>query len=61
VIAVGGDDAITFLEGIDEPGRDRFLTGVDVKVATNLTLAETTTGGILEEPDLDHLPVELDK
>src|SRR5690606_27499660 len=59
VVTVGGDDVVALLIRLEEASGYRFLAAVDVHVAANLALAETTLRGILEEPDLDHLPVEV--
>src|SRR5918994_614465 len=51
VVPVGGDDLVAFLEGLEEPGRDGLLTGVDVKVAPDLALTEAPLGRLFERSD----------
>jgi hypothetical protein len=58
VIAIGRNHPVAFLEGIDETGRDGFLPGVDMQIPADLALAETAPGGVLEQTDFHHLPVE---
>ena len=41
VVAVGGDDLVAFLEGVEKAGGDRFLPDVEVEVAADLALPET--------------------
>ena len=57
VVAVGGDDPVTLAVGVEEPGRDRFLADVDVKVAADLAGAESALAGLLEEADPHHIAV----
>src|SRR5918911_1171493 len=59
MIAVGGDDRIALPVGVEEAGRDGLLTDVDVEVAPDLALPKTPLGGFLEDPDQDHLLVEV--
>src|SRR5215212_2648820 len=59
VISVGCDDLVALFAGVEEAGGDRFLTNVDVEVAPDLALPETPLGGLLEDPDEDHLPVQV--
>ena len=59
MIAVGGDDLVARLVRVDETGRDRFLTDVEVEIAADLAGAETPLAGFLEKSDLHHLAVVL--
>ena len=44
VVAVGGDDAVTFAVLVEEAGGDRFLAAVEVEVAADLAGAEAALG-----------------
>jgi hypothetical protein len=59
VVAVGRDDPVAFLEGLDEARGHGLLPDVDVEVAPDLALPETLLARLLEGPDQGHLAVQI--
>src|SRR5215207_578560 len=59
VVAVGRDDPVAFLEGLDEARGHGLLPDVDVEVAPDLTLPEALLARLLEGPDQGHLTVQV--
>ena len=59
VVAVGGDDPVAFLEGLQEARGDGLLPDIDVEVAPDLTLPETPLARLLEGPNQGHLAVQI--
>src|SRR5829696_2393576 len=59
VVAVGGDDPVALLEGLQESRSHCLLAGVDVEVASDLALPEAPPARLLERPDEHHLAIEV--
>src|SRR5829696_6674691 len=59
VVAVGCDDPVALLEGLQESRSHCLLAGVDVEVAPDLALSEAPPARLLERPDEHHLAVEV--
>jgi hypothetical protein len=59
VVAVGGDDPVAFLEGLQKARGHGFLPYIDVEVAPDLTLPETPLARLLEGPNERHLAVQI--
>ena len=59
VIAVGGDDLVARLVGVDQAGGDGLLSDIEVEVSADLALAESPLTRLLEETNLHHLAVIL--
>src|SRR5215212_2726685 len=59
VVAVGRDDPVAFLEGLDEARRHGLLPDIDVEVAPDLTLPEALLARLLEGPDQCHPTVQI--
>src|ERR671917_1611431 len=59
VVAVGGDDPVALLEGLQESRSHCLLADVDVEVAPDLALPEAPPARLLERPDNHHLAVEV--
>jgi hypothetical protein len=59
VVAVGGDNPVALLIGVDKARRHRLLAGIDVEVAPDLALSEASLGGFFKDPDQNHLFVQI--
>ena len=59
VVAVGGDDPVSLLEGLQKARGHGLLPDIDVEVAPDLTLPETPLARLLEGPNKGHLAVQI--
>ncbi len=59
VVAVGSDDLVALLVGLQKAGGDGFLTDVDVEIASDLALPETPLARFFEGPYDNHLFVQV--
>src|SRR5829696_7817006 len=59
VVAVGRDDSIALLEGLQKARGYGLLPDVDVEVAPDLTLPEPLLARLLEGPDQGHPTIQI--
>jgi hypothetical protein len=59
MIAIAAEDDVVLLQRADDPGGDRLLADVHMKVPADLPPPERRLGRLFEAADEDHLPEDL--
>gem|GEM_PF-4066045 len=61
VPAVGDEHVVVVVHGLRHARRDRLLAGAEVRGPLDQVLHEQVVGALFEQPDLGHLPVQLER